>query len=860
MSGTTNVGNNPRALFDRLIGEKSSAFVLKDGNVESSGKLALNSGLHWFGAKKSEDDVKSNQETMKFLLKHVSENVTDSEMQQIMNSRTRLSGDKKSYTVQERLERGTYVSSELVGQLRMIAGRVRGETLRQQELQQPEVPKPQENKLEESIKKEEPIKQEEVGVINPSTLMTQQEKDLVVRRNFSGIENAFGGARVPEAYQNKEHHWRTGGTVVDRALTKFGTEETGGRPTTFQKAINDLYHEGTSGPHPQTEVWNTFREFWTKEWKPEQEWTTDVQPQDQERHDLIMQFRDVVEAKVQELTDKGVRVTQDQIKDMLKECLGSPGQMDKFENLTKTKIEQEEAEIALQVSEEIRTSNESLVRDIGPQDLGEVIEDWIKANPQFETQGKELMQELSWARELSETLDLTPQESDAMAKMIGQDGGGGHPLQLTQQLREALQTGYEAQPSRTHLTSEDISKLLGNTLTGIVAGRDSGKLAPEVELKLHDDLDELYPTLGDMRGPQGITGGTVAGVAGGLLYQRLGEILLGRAIEQAKGEGKDLSLPEVQNEITQGVGRTLEQHREMQAGLLPVLDQHVALRDEIESLREQHGSLTDVPRDKLRELDRRYDTIMRQVEQLDSYGKQLKEEFGDDVDLGNIVDSLSGGTTVMMLESSGYAGETLRTDREFIAKVEDQIGRMGLHGDVPPPLAGVSPGLNGEIQMFSGLRAYVFEQALKHDNFERVESLSQLFRRSLYEPIRQQIERDILDKAFIKLLARGDVEKAQQKFEQQWLDTVETKIPQLGGFGPVPTPPRPPMTVDSIEKYRQDLTDYLETTNDVKQQLEVLGSAFGELGRTEAEAMFEAVRNVNSYIGVATRALQALER
>lgn len=857
MSGTTNVGNNPRALFDRLIGENSSAFTLKDGKVESSGKLALNSGLHWFGAKKSGDDVKSNQETMKFLLKHVSENVTDSEMQQIMSSRTRLSGDKKSYTVQERLERGTYVSSQLVGQLRMIAGLVRGETLRQQELKQPELPKPQ---LDDPIKKDEPIKQDEVGVINPSTLMTQGEKDLVVRRNSSGIENAFGGARVPEARRDMEHHWRGGGTVVDRALTKFGTEETGGKLTTFQKAINDLYQEGTSGPHPQTEVWNTFREFWTKEWKPEQEWKVDVPPQDQERHDLIMQFREVVEAKVQELTDKGIKVTQDQIKDMLKETLGSPEQMDKFENLTKTKIEQEEAEIAFQVAEEIRTSNESLVRDIGPHDLGEAIEDWIKANPQFETQGKELMQELSWARELTETLDLTPQESDAMAKMIGQDGGGSHPLQLTQQLRESLQTGCEAQPSRTHLTSQDISKLLGETLTGIVTGRDSGKLAPEVELKLHEDLDELYPTLGDMRGPRGITGGTVAGVAGGLLYQRMGEILLGRAIEKAKGEGKDLSLPEVQNEITQGVDRTLQQHREMQAGLLPVLDQHVALRDEIESLREEHGSLTDVPREKLRELDRRYDTVMRQVEQLDSYGKQLKEEFGDDVDLGNIVDSLNGGTTVMMLESTGYAGETLRTDREYIAKVEDQIGRLGLHGDVPPPLDGVSSGLNREIQMFSGLRSYVFEQARKHDNFERVESLSQLFRRSLYEPTRQNIEKNILDKAFIKLLARGDVEKAQQKFEQQWLDSVETKIPQLGGFGSVPPPPGPPMTVDTIEKYRQDLTDYLETANDVKEQLEVLGSAFGELGRTEAEAMFEAVRNVNSYIGVTTRALQALER
>ena len=180
-----------------------------------------------------------------------------------------------------------------------------------------------------------------------------------------------------------------------------------------------------------------------------------------------------------------------------------------------------------------------------------------------------------------------------MAKMIGQDGGTGHPLQLTQQLREALQTAYEANPSRTHLTSEDVSKLLGDTLGRIVGERDIGKPSPEVEAKLNEDLEDLYPTLGEMRGSQGITGGTVTGVAGGLLYQRMGEILLGRAIEKAKGEGKDLSLPEIQNEITESVRQTLTQHRERRRAL-PVLDQHVAA-DEIEAL-QGDGGLLGAPR------------------------------------------------------------------------------------------------------------------------------------------------------------------------------------------------------------------------------------------------------------------------
>jgi hypothetical protein len=871
MSGTISNHTGPEhALFNRLISEKSGAFVLKDGQIESSGSMSFRSGLHrTFGQEKSGEDIKSNQDTMKYLLKHISEHVTDSEMKQIMSSKTRLGGDKESYTVQERLERGTYVSSELVGQLRMIAGRVRNETVRQQELKQPEVEVPKPKQDEVNLKQDEgvpppkleqpPIKQEEVGVIEPGTLMTQQEKDRVVRLNTSGVGFAFGEARNPESRISAPIQWRKDGTVVDRALTKFGKDEGYTRPTTFQVALDELHQEGTSGPHPQTEVWNTFRDFWTKEWTDESEWTTDLPPEDQERHDLISQFRQAVEDKAQECNAKGIVMSQDDIKAILKDCLASPEQMDKFENLTKKEIEHEETEIALQVAGEIKGSNEKLVRDIGPQGLSEAIQHWITANPQFETQGKALMEELSRAGELTQELGLTPLESDWTAKMIGQDGGSGHPLQLTQQLREALQTAYGAEPSRTHLTTEDVSKLLGDTLGRIAGERDTGKPSPEVEAKLNEDLEELHPTLNGMRGPNGITGGTVAGVAGGLLYQRMGEVLLGRAIEKAKSEGKDLSLPEIQNEITQGVRQTLTQHRETQARLLPVIDQHVSLRDEIELLREGDGGLPGAPREKLRELDLRYDTVMRQSEELDDYCKQLKEEFGDDVDLGNIVDSLSEGTTVVLLESQTYMGESSRTDREYIGRVEQQLGTLPLDTDVPPGLDGVSQGLNGEIKMLSGLKAYVMSQSGTLQDFDGVHTLSELFKVTVYEPIRKDVEKDVRDNNFF--FTDRKVREALTTFEGQWLETVEMRMPQLGNFGPLPKPPTVPMTLESIDEYRQSLTDYIETTKDIGDKLGVLGQAFDELRNFPArDAMVTSSENVGAYVNVAEQALQALQR
>src|SRR5204863_5849576 len=119
MSGISNVGDHSRALFDRLIGENSKALVLKDGEIKSSGSMALRSGVHrMIGGDKIQEDREDNKKTMQFLLDHVSNHVTEDEMEKIMNSKIKLGSEKEGHTVAQRLERGTYISSELVGQLR----------------------------------------------------------------------------------------------------------------------------------------------------------------------------------------------------------------------------------------------------------------------------------------------------------------------------------------------------------------------------------------------------------------------------------------------------------------------------------------------------------------------------------------------------------------------------------------------------------------------------------------------------------------------------------------------------------------------------------------------------------------------
>lgn len=863
MSGTS-VGNNPRALFDRLIGEKSSAFVVKDGRLESSGSMAFRSGLHrMFGQEKSTDDVKANKETMKFILDHVGQHLTNSEMKEVMEGKLRLSGDKEVLTVQDRLDRGTYVSSDLIKQLRLIIQDVHTRHVTaqlQEQVQPPDQDEVNGDLQENQVDDRPPVVQEEVGVIDPINLMPKEERDRVGRLNRSGVEYAFGGARHPQANSLIEHQWRQGGTALDRALTRFGGE-TDGRETTFQKAIRELYREGTSGEHPQTDVWNTFKDYWSHDHAPENEWSTEVDhPRNQERIDLISQFRAQVEGKAEELNARGIVITQDEIKDILKQCLASPGQMEKFELQTKKEIEWQERDTALQAAGKIRGSNEALVRDISPKDLRAAVEIWITANPQFGEQGRTVLKELDRSETLMQELVLKPQESDVMARMIGRDGGRNHPLQLTQQLREGLKTAYDANPSRTHLTPDDVSKLLGDTLTRIVTERETGKLSPEAESKLNDDLEDLHPTLNEMRGQQGIGGSTAAGVAGGLLHQRMGEVLLGRAIETAKQAGKDLSLPEIQNEITQSVRQQLAQHLETQARLLPVLDRHVALRDEIESLGQGDGGLAGAPREKLRELDLRFDEIVRQQDDLDTYCKQLKETFGDDPDINSIVDSLTAGGIVILLESQSYAAASLRRDREYIAEVEQRLQTLPPGGmRVPERHGAMSPSLHSQVALLPGLRAYAssFEGNLK--NFEGIHTLSELLKLTAYEPEMKAREKLIRDDNI--LFVDRKVKEELARFDGEWMEAVESRVPSLGDLRVPPERPPMPLTLESITQYRNSLTDYIDTARDVSEKLDELGHGLDQLHNFPGrDAMWTSSDVLKQHIANAEKNLEALKR
>jgi hypothetical protein len=457
-------------------------------------------------------------------------------------------------------------------------------------------------------------------------------------------------------------------------------------------------------------------------------------------------------------------------------------------------------------------------------------------------------------------LALKPQDGDVMARMIGRDGGKSHPLQLTQQLREGLKTAHDANPSRAQLTSQDLSRLLGDTLTRIITERENGKLAPEVETKLNNDLENMHPTLNNMRSTQGIGGSTVAGVTGSLLYQRMGEVLLGRAIETAKEAGKDLTLPQVQNEITQSVRQQLSQHLETQARLLPVLDRHVALRDEIEALKQGDGGLAGAPREKLRELDLRFDEVVQQSEDLDTYCKQLKETFGDDPDIGNIVGSLTEGTVVVLLEAHDHARASERTDREYVAKVEERLGVLPEDGiRVPSRQGTMSEGLHGQVALLPGLRAYASSFDGKLRNFENIHTLSELLKLTAYEPEMRAREKSVRDDNFF--FADSKVKEALAKFDGEWTEAVETRVPHLGTLTVPPERPPMPLTLQSVTKYRDSLNDYIETAKEIGTKLDELGHALDQLSNFPArDAMWTSSDVLKQHIVAAEKALQTLNR
>lgn len=124
-------GDGPRqpdfSALDRMAGMKASSLTVtkgKDGDLEASasGTMAFRSGVNRvFSRGKSEGDAAANKATLNALLDHIEAQAGKVVRDKVLGGTIRLKGDDQVLTVKQRLERGTYVSSELVAQLKALA-------------------------------------------------------------------------------------------------------------------------------------------------------------------------------------------------------------------------------------------------------------------------------------------------------------------------------------------------------------------------------------------------------------------------------------------------------------------------------------------------------------------------------------------------------------------------------------------------------------------------------------------------------------------------------------------------------------------------------------------------------------------
>jgi len=112
-------------LLDRLV-SKNLGSIKYDTNekwFEGGGTMTFRSGFNrLFKQEKSSQDIETNRTTLNTLMDFIKSSTNDQVHDKVLNGRTYLPGDdrKEGYTVQERIDRGSYVSSNLVGQLRQL--------------------------------------------------------------------------------------------------------------------------------------------------------------------------------------------------------------------------------------------------------------------------------------------------------------------------------------------------------------------------------------------------------------------------------------------------------------------------------------------------------------------------------------------------------------------------------------------------------------------------------------------------------------------------------------------------------------------------------------------------------------------
>jgi hypothetical protein len=853
--------NDLNEIFETLVETDSSAIVVKNGQYDTSATMALRSGLHRvFKQEKSSDDIKANRDTLSFLLRQIASHTgaTTEEMMTIGDRKIRLGNEKEGYSVAERLQRGTYVSSELVRQLAIITGDVLGPQLEQQNAD--EMKALQEDARQQlEVQNQETQRRLEADQREAQRLEARQTADKIGKRNNLEIAFAFGRMGLPTADQKRrmelgdgELVHRQGGSTIERALapqTDPRVKENGKdkvvAQTALTRALNELAGDDTI-PKATRQALDDYWRNGVGTTKPN------------EREDLLEECRrQIWLAADDKAMAEGKGLNADDIKDQLKALMTSPEEMKKFAAIVEVNAQAE----ALRISE----ANAKSIREMSPQGLSDALNHFVKDNPELEGKSRQVLDTLARAG----ALNLGPGEMRLAAnilKDIREDAGGPEsPLLLVDELRTALRKAYDANPTAGELTTGDVARLLGNTLRGMLT-KGEANVDQVVQTQLEADMNQLYPALLDM--VEGIQAPSIGEFARTLLMPQIEMLAIRQALQSAKEDDKDLSSRGIQREAAEKAKQLIAKHREAQAKALALLDQYAAFRREVKSVAEREGGLPQASKETLQRLDAEADRFKRESLALHEYSDLLKTDFGDA--FKDAQDAL--GSAAFELLDSTYDVDSGRADREYIARTEMRFAEIALPNSEPYVQPHwMRPTMGSLIAPHPALRSLVenFDPGINsrvRDN----ETFEDLVDSMVLHPMKQERYRNIQTDPSIRAEEKPKlINEHLNGMDNYWKDAVTPGLKMLTQYAKAPEPMQP-TTRKSLDDYKTALTQYVNGAKDAQHAMQKTGAELNELGNDiksdvdkrrcyqAGEAIVFAMNSIDDQIRYAQQKLDAL--
>jgi hypothetical protein len=122
MSGIGRTGQPDFGRLEQLTQTPSGSLKVDDnGRFTTDTGMTFRSGLNRLFHQGKSQDVEQNKSTLGAILDEIKGKVSNDVYNKVLNSQLRMSGDgNNSYSVRDRLDRGSYVSGKLVGELLQI--------------------------------------------------------------------------------------------------------------------------------------------------------------------------------------------------------------------------------------------------------------------------------------------------------------------------------------------------------------------------------------------------------------------------------------------------------------------------------------------------------------------------------------------------------------------------------------------------------------------------------------------------------------------------------------------------------------------------------------------------------------------